>query len=459
MPMRRFVSENFLDLLLDAVCAVTPSGDFVFVNAAFERIFGYGTQEVVGRNMMEFVHPDDRAPTLEAARRVMQGHLQLHFENRYIRKDGGVVHVRWTAQWVESAGLRVAVAHDITELHQSRALQAALYAISEAAHTAQDLFSLFESVHGIVGTLLDARNFAVLLFDDARQLLHPAYQVDVMGRAPGPVSPADAPWLARLLGQASTEEGDCESPPGLLAAALPTQDGPIGALVLRSEDHEKGYGAADAELLHFIASQVATAIERKRLHVGLQTLAQRDQLTQLLNRRSFVERLSAAVRAAQERDLELSLLFLDLDEFKRVNDSMGHAMGDHLLQSVADRLGATVRSADVLARLGGDEFVVLLEQDVGGRGAYLLSSRIEQAFIQPFVVGDATLVVRPSIGAARFPADGKDAEELLGHADAAMYAVKRQRAARREPAAQEMSRPGHSTPASAAAEAFFRSTD
>ncbi|WP_295371585.1 GGDEF domain-containing protein [uncultured Pseudacidovorax sp.] len=458
MPMRRFVSENFLDLLLDAVCAVTPSGDFVFVNAAFERIFGYGTQEVVGRNMMEFVHPDDRAPTLEAARRVMQGHLQLHFENRYIRKDGGIVHVRWTAQWVESAGLRVAVAHDITELHQSRALQAALYAISEAAHTAQDLFSLFESVHGIVGTLLDARNFAVLLFDDARQLLHPAYQVDVMGRAPGPISPADAPWLARLLGQAPAEE-EGDSPPGLLAAALPTQDGPIGALVLRSEDPEKGYGAADAELLHFIASQVATAIERKRLHVGLQTLAQRDQLTQLLNRRSFVERLSAAVRAAQERGSELSLLFLDLDEFKRVNDSMGHAMGDRLLQSVADRLGATVRSADVLARLGGDEFVVLLEQDVGGRGAYLLSSRIEQAFIQPFVVGDANLVVRPSIGAARFPLDGKDAEGLLGHADAAMYAVKRQRAASREPAAPEEGRPDHRTPASAAAGPFYRSAD
>lgn len=436
MPMRQSVSESFLDLLLDAVCAVTPLGDFVFVNAAFERIFGYGADEVVGRNMMEFVHPDDRSATLQAAQRVMHGHLQLHFENRYIRKDGGVVHIRWTARWVESAGVRVAVAHDITELHRARSVQAALYAISEAAHTAQDLFALFESVHRIIASLLDARNFAVLLFDDARQMLHPAYQVDMAGEAPGPVSPAGTPWLARLLSLEPTSTGaGADVPPGWLAAPLPTQDGPIGALVLRSEDPEQSYGPTDAELLHFIAAQVATAIERKRLHVGLQTLAQRDQLTQLLNRRSFVERLAAAVRSARENDTELSLLFLDLDGFKRVNDSLGHVVGDGLLQSVADRLSATVRGADLVARLGGDEFVVLLEHDVEGRGASLLISRLEQAFIQPFMVGDVTLAVRPSIGSARFPSDAQDAQQLLGHADAAMYAAKRQRAASLELAA------------------------
>ncbi len=436
MPMRRSVSENFLDLLLDAVCAVTSSGNFVFVNAAFERIFGYGAEEVVGRNMMEFVHPDDREPTLQAARRVMEGHLQLHFENRYIRKDGSTVHIRWTARWVESAGVRVAVAHDITELHRARSVQAALYAISEAAHAAQDLYALFESVHGIIGSLLDARNFAVLLFDDGRQMLYPAYQVDATGQVPGPVSPEETPWLAALLSPAPAEAGPvADMPAGMLAAALPTQDGPIGALVLRSEDPEQGYGRADAELLHFIAAQVATAIERKQLHVGLQTLAQRDQLTQLFNRRSFVDRLAAAVRTAKEHQTELSLLFLDLDEFKRVNDSLGHVTGDRLLQSVADRLSATVRSADLVARLGGDEFVVLLEQDADGRGAEMLVNRIEQAFVQPFLVGEAVLTMRPSIGAARFPADAQDAEQLLGHADAAMYSAKRKRAASRALAA------------------------
>ena len=90
-----------MDLLLDAVCVVDPQGRYLYVNAGYERIFGYSAAEVLGKPMIDLVHPDDRERTLQAAREVMDGQPKLHFRNRYIRKDGRVVDVQWSARWSE----------------------------------------------------------------------------------------------------------------------------------------------------------------------------------------------------------------------------------------------------------------------------------------------------------------------------------------------------------------------
>ena len=107
--------SNVMDLLLDAVCVVDQAGRFISVSGACERIFGYRPEEMVGNAMIEFVLPEDRARTLQAADRIMDGHLQQHFENRYVRKDGRIVHIMWSARWSEADQVRVAVARDITE--------------------------------------------------------------------------------------------------------------------------------------------------------------------------------------------------------------------------------------------------------------------------------------------------------------------------------------------------------
>ncbi|RLM52858.1 PAS domain S-box protein, partial [Halobellus sp. Atlit-31R] len=128
------ISENSLtDLLLDAVCVVDAAGIFRFVSAAGERIFGYTPQEMTGRAVLDLVLPADRERTRAAAAAVMDGRPHLDFENRYVRKDGGIVHVMWSARWCEAEGVRVAVARDVTQLKRTQAMQAAMYAISEAA--------------------------------------------------------------------------------------------------------------------------------------------------------------------------------------------------------------------------------------------------------------------------------------------------------------------------------------
>ena len=110
---------EMLDLLPDAVCMVDAEGRFLFVSASFQRIFGYRPDEVLGLRTFELVHPDDRAATMEAAGRVMDGALQRHFRNRYIHKDGHSVDIQWSAQWLPDYGVRIATAREVSELRRA----------------------------------------------------------------------------------------------------------------------------------------------------------------------------------------------------------------------------------------------------------------------------------------------------------------------------------------------------
>jgi PAS domain S-box/diguanylate cyclase (GGDEF) domain len=165
--------------------------------------------------------------------------------------------------------------------------------------------------------------------------------------------------------------------------------------------------------------------KRVEIEERLKNLAYSDYLTGLPNKLSFLGHLNRAIIGASVTTDKLAVLFIDLDEFKMVNDTMGHAVGDRLLLEVADRLKKNLRGNDVIARLGGDEFVVLLEriqpEGLDGVAEHLLSS-----LRQPFQIKNREFFVTTSIGAAIFPNDGADADSLIKNADAAMYKAKAQ---------------------------------
>ncbi|MHB8475954.1 MAG: putative bifunctional diguanylate cyclase/phosphodiesterase [Steroidobacteraceae bacterium] len=153
-------------------------------------------------------------------------------------------------------------------------------------------------------------------------------------------------------------------------------------------------------------------------------LAQHDGLTDLANRILFNDRLAQAMSLAQRRQKKLALLFLDLDHFKHINDSLGHAIGDRLLQSAAKRLLDCVRSSDTVSRQGGDEFVILLSQVMHAEDAGISAEKILSAFNQPHHIGEHAIFVTASIGIVTYPDDAADAETLLKNADFAMYQAK-----------------------------------
>lgn len=164
--------------------------------------------------------------------------------------------------------------------------------------------------------------------------------------------------------------------------------------------------------------------DRKRTEQEVEYQAYHDALTGLPNRMLFMDRLTIALAHSRRRQLPLAVVFLDLDDLKVVNDTLGHAAGDQLLQLVAERLAMCLRQEDTIGRIGGDEFTLLLPSLNGPADAAAVAEKVIQAIQQPFVIGEDEVRVTTSIGIAMYPADGEDPETLLEHADGTMYRVK-----------------------------------
>jgi diguanylate cyclase (GGDEF)-like protein/PAS domain S-box-containing protein len=190
----------------------------------------------------------------------------------------------------------------------------------------------------------------------------------------------------------------------------------IETTVTPVRDHD---GALTGEVVAFHDVTVARA---KSLEMSHQ--AQHDSLTDLPNRVLFNDRLTQAISLAERQNKQLALMFVDLDHFKKINDSLGHAVGDKLLQSVAKRLVGCVRRTDTVSRQGGDEFVVLLSQVEREEDAAFSARKILRALATPHIIENKSLDLSVSIGMSTYPSDGQDAESLLNKADTAMYEAK-----------------------------------
>ena len=275
---------KLIHLMLDTVFVVDRDNQIAFVSDACETLLGYRADEMIGTPITGYMHPDDLAATRASIVRVMNGQPHVDFRNRYVRKDGAIVHILWAAFWSEEVGARIGVARDVTALWQ-----------------------------------------------------------------------------------------------------------------------------AEQEL---------------------RFLAHHDSLTQLTNRSLFNDRLDAALHATHRHQSTLALLFLDINDFKQINDIHGHAAGDRVLCTVARRLQACVRETDTVARMGGDEFTVLLTDIQSPDAVAHKVAQILAVMAEPLGAEFGAIDMPScSIGVACYPADGQDADTLLSHADGEMYRVKRHRSA------------------------------
>jgi diguanylate cyclase (GGDEF)-like protein/PAS domain S-box-containing protein len=181
------------------------------------------------------------------------------------------------------------------------------------------------------------------------------------------------------------------------------------------------HGTVTGRVVAFRDVSVARATSLEMSH-----LAQHDPLTNLPNRVLFNDRLTQAISLAQRQGKQLAVVFIDLDHFKKINDSLGHDVGDKILQSVASRLLGCVRRSDTVSRLGGDEFVVLLSQMEHAADAAFSARKILRAFTRPHIIDKRSLNVNVSIGLSTYPTDGRNAESLMNRADNAMYEAKQE---------------------------------
>jgi len=166
--------------------------------------------------------------------------------------------------------------------------------------------------------------------------------------------------------------------------------------------------------------------KHKRTEETIKQLAYHDSLTGLPNRRLFTDRLNMAITHAERNKHKVAMILLDLDQFKGVNDTLGHSVGDELLQVVGGRLVNLLRKNDTVARMGGDEFMLILPAIARQGDAAIVAMKILEAFREPFVFDEHELRITISIGIAIYPNDGDDAGALVKNADIAMYCAKSQ---------------------------------
>ncbi|MBF0379968.1 MAG: EAL domain-containing protein [Magnetococcales bacterium] len=204
---------------------------------------------------------------------------------------------------------------------------------------------------------------------------------------------------------------------------LLTSDQVFGVLTLYMEDGHKPI-PEESEFLTSASNTIVGLIERRSLERQLKQQAQFDELTGLPNRVLFHDRLNQSIKFAKRTGKDVVLMFLDLDRFKLVNDTMGHEAGDILLQEAAKRISSCVRDSDTVARLGGDEFTVILPQLTHPFYVELVTRKILEQLETPFNLPQGEALVSGSIGVTVFPNDAEDAEELIKHADSAMYQAK-----------------------------------
>ena len=412
----------------------------VFANESMARILGVASaKELIGRDPFEFLAEENAEPATDRYERPKAGGPSETREYVFKRGDG-------TRVYVEVKGRRVtfgdrpaiqSVIHDITERKRSEKVQAAIYRIADAATRASSLADLLASVHATVGELMDARNFFIALKDpEGENFSFPYFRDEVDApRQSAPIKDTVSGHVMTggvpvLLSGEETDALHAQGVPSTGPAAvswigvpLTIRDSSFGILVVQSYREEVRYTEADRDLLSFVSRHIAEAIDRQRKDDQIEHLAFHDSLTGLPNRLLFEDRLTTALSQAERRRAPLCVLFVDLDRFKVINDSLGHPTGDEVLKVVGKRLADALRDGDSLARRGGDEFLVLLP-DTPPEGAAPVAQKLIDAVRAPMRCGGHDLTISASCGIAVFPENGPDTEALLKAADIAMYRAK-----------------------------------
>lgn len=387
-----------------AIYSITPSGIVTLWNPAAERLFGRRESEVLGKPS-PLVVPPQTETSLEVRRRVLQGETVHSFEIAHVRSDGARIEISLSAAPLKSAeGKIIGVLVTCTDITSLKNIEHALEA-SEARFRA-----LSESAMDIV-TVIDADGVILYQSPSVRHLLGVDPEA-MIGLNQFEIIHRDDAAEVRDRFHELIERGELARPVEFRVRHV---DGSWRTL------ESIGKNCLDLPAIRGIIVNTRDVSERRAIQQRIQHLAYHDSLTGLPNRSMLQDRVAQAISRAERSEKKLAVMFIDIDNFKNINDTLGHDVGDDLLREVARRLRMSVRGHDTIARQGGDEFIVLLEELDGQRGAGRVAQKILEALRQAFDVGGTKQHVSGSIGIALFPEDGRDSQALMKNADTAMF--------------------------------------
>jgi diguanylate cyclase (GGDEF)-like protein/PAS domain S-box-containing protein len=388
----------------DTVLIISLDMTILAVNQQAADMLGYSVEELIGMPLIEIVAPEEWDDTLAKETKLRLGEIPPVYTRTFIRKDGkrvtAEVSVAMAYDTQGNPSHFQSIARDITERHITQDqlhLQAA--ALEAAAN----------------GILITDRQGTILWVNPAVSHLSGYSKSEIIGRNPNMFkSGENSQSVYRELWQAILNG---EVWQGQLVNKRKDGSTYHEELTITPVYDSKG------EITRFIAIKQDVS-ERVQVQKMLQHLATHDPLTDLPNRSLFFNRLEHAVRLAKRIKSKLAVMFIDLDDFKQVNDTYGHEIGDQLLQAIAQRLKRSVRESDTVARIGGDEFTILLEFLDDQSGAIKVSRNLLDTAFTPYMIRGHHIEISPSIGVSLYPDDSKNTIELVKFADQAMYAAK-----------------------------------
>ena len=408
---------NFFAALTDSTGAMLAFIDttetIVYANRNFAGWFGIRPADMVGRTLLEMYGADAYAVFSPYMKRALGGET-VRYERELRKPDGSAAAISVDLRAHRDADGRLmgvfASSLEVDELKRTRD------ALDKAVQL-QD-FHMFNSPLAVIEW---SDKIVVRRWSGQAEAIFGWKAEEVVGRRSDEIQLVHPEWEPTI--RASTLELlDGRAQRNRMISHNRTKSGRY----IYCEWFNSAFIDADGKTqgILSLAQDVTLRVEAEE---QLRYSAVHDALTGLQNRQSLIARLDHALARVRRSGEPLALLFIDLDKFKAVNDTHGHAAGDEFLRQAAARLKACIRDADTVARIGGDEFVVLLDSELEADTPEIIKQRIAGGFLQGFNIGDIPLESSASVGISRFPEDGNDADHLLASADRAMYRAKQSR--------------------------------
>lgn len=406
--------HDIMATLGDGVMVMDADGKLAYLNPAGEALLGWRTEEVAGKTAHDQLHfkradgsllTAEECPTMQALR---AGVLHRAKEDYFVRKDGSLLPVSLVATPLLKNGKvdgSVVSFHDISgSLEAERAIREREERYRALFNASSDaIFVCLLTPEGLT-SIVEVNDVACWRLGYTREelLSLTASTVDATG------SLGDFPLIAERL----LNKGE---------AMFVTEHRTKNGKMIPVEISVRSFEWKDTQYALCIARDIT---ERQAQEEELRRRAHSDSLTQLPNRSFLLELTKRTLAAAIRNKNQFALLFLDLDGFKQINDTLGHEVGDLVLKGAGERMVKAVRGCDIVSRLGGDEFVIVLTEITNAEDANAVASKVEAAISQPMRIGDHVLDIRTSVGVAVYPRDGEDIPALMRFADRAMYDCK-----------------------------------
>jgi diguanylate cyclase (GGDEF)-like protein/PAS domain S-box-containing protein len=457
----RALMRTIIDTLPDHIYAKDKNGTYMIANKSWLSARGTQDTDVSGKTVNDFFPPKLAEALANQDREIIRSGTPLRNPEHklmieHTENERDPARIRWGStlkvplRTVDGEIIgTVGISRDITEEKDAATRRAMSHAVTQVL---AESVTVAEAMPKIISTMCDAMGWAYgarWALDEKTQMLS---RIEYWCEAEPEFDPADeafwlsadnigsgrflrrawiektATWLSNLHdGRPFRRHISARKLGWDSAYAFPIQIG--GDVVGVMEFFAPGVRNSDESLVQTtvsIGSQIGQFIQRKQAEDKLSFLARFDTVTDLPNRYLFTDRLSQMLAQAQRNDWSAGVLFVDLDRFKAINDTYGHAAGDQLLREVAARMLACVRNSDTVGRLSGDEFAVMLSNLAKTDDAGMVAQKIVESLAAPFDLNGQQAYVSASIGIALYPSDGKDPDALLKNADTAMYRAKAQ---------------------------------